>query len=344
MPEKVSFPYWIGVDVSKDSFTAACRSVICMEETIFPPRPKYSMGKKDVKEFLQWARSVGLGKFEFGIAMESTGIYSRRLVDMIHEISPAQHVTVCNAASVSWFARGFTEEKNDKADAESIARYACNKSFRQERQKSKEEKRLQELVRERARLVDMRLQLKNRREALECADAIRLHDSLIRDMDKAIERLEAMITATVRESEEIKPEVRRMATMPGVGMLSAACYYGEYGSLKNYTRKEISALSGVCPVNKVSGTSVNRHGMSRRGPALVRKMLFLNSNQAIRAVPSLADFHQRMLEKPDSSKMTAKCACMRKILLILHAMVVNEKDFDPNYKSEKKGEKMEKSA
>jgi hypothetical protein len=53
----------------------------------------------------------------------------------------------------------------------------------------------------------------------------------------------------------------------------------------------------------------------------------------------MGQFHARLLARPDSSKMTAKCACMRKLLLILHAMVVTDTKFDPNHKSEKTSKK-----
>ena len=334
MQEKATFPVWFGVDVSKDSFTAACRSILRGDETVFPPQGGFAIERKSVKEFMRWADGVA-GGFPFGIAMESTGVYSQRLSALIRSVSPAQHVAVCNAASVSLYARSFTEEKNDKADAEAIARYGCDRNPRQPRIQGKEESRLRELVRERDRLVGLKKDMDNGGEALEGADVRRLHATAARALEKAIGKLDKLIQETVDSSEEIREEVARMATAPGVGFLSAACVYAELGSLKNYTRRQVSAMSGVCPVNRKSGTSVDRHAMSRRGSVLLRKILFLDSHQAIRGIPSMGKFHKRMLEKPNSSKMSAKCACMRKLLLILHAMVVNGMDFNPNYESEK---------
>ena len=338
MQEKASFPIWIGIDVSKDSFTAACRSILRGDETVFPPQGGFAIERKSVKEFMRWAAGVADG-FPFGIAMESTGVYSLRLAALIRSVSPAQHVAVCNAASVSLYARSFTEEKNDKADAEAIARYGCDRNPRQPRIQGKEESRLRELVRERDRLVQLKNDMENGGEGLAGADVRRLHASAVKSLGKMVKKLDKLIQETVDSSEEIKEEVARMATAPGVGFLSAACVYAELGSLKNYTRRQISAMSGVCPVNRKSGTSVDRHAMSRRGSVLLRKILFLDSHQAIRGIPAMGEFHKRMLEKPNSSRMSAKCACMRKLLLILHAMVVNGMDFNPNYESEKKMEK-----
>lgn len=333
--EKASFQLWVGVDVSKDSFTAACRSIIREGGTVFPSQGGFAIRRQGVKEFLQWAKDVTYGE-PFGIAMEATGVYSNRLASLIRSVSPSQHVAVCNAASVSLYARSFTDEKNDKADAETIARYGCDRNPPQPRVLGKDDSRLRELVRERDRLVCMKKDMDNASEVLACTDVRRVHASAAKSLEKAVGKLDKLIMELVESSQKIREEVDRMATAPGVGRLSAACIYAELGSMKNYTRKQVSAMSGVCPVNRKSGTSLDRHSMSRRGSVLLRKILFLDSHHAIRRMPAMAEFHERMLSKPDSSKMSAKCACMRKLLLILHAMVVNGTDFNPNYEAEKR--------
>ena len=343
MQENVSFPLWFGLDVSKDSFTAAGRSVLRDEPTMFPAQDKFAIDRRGVKAFLKWAGSKA-GVFGYGIAMEATGVYSRRLASLIRKAAPEQHVAVCNALSVSLYARSFTEQKSDRSDAEFIARYGCDRNPRATRPKDDAETRLQELVRERDRIVGMKKAMENSAKALESADVRRIHADAAKALGRAVEKLDAMIREAVDASEEIREEVDRMSTAPGVGFLSAACIYAELGSMRNYTRKQISAMSGVCPVNKVSGTSVNRHAVSRKGSKLLRKILFLDSHQAILRMPAMGEFHRRMLEKPDSAKMSAKCACMRKLLLILHAMVVNETDFMPDYKSEKKIKKTDETA
>ena len=343
MQEKNSYPLWIGIDVSKESFTAACRSIVRDERTRFPLQDKFSLDKKGVGEFMRWAKEQA-GCFGIGMAMEATGVYSRRLAKLIRSVSPQQHVAICNARSVSLYARSFSDEKNDRIDAERIAMYACDRNPQQPRTKDKAETRLQELVRERDRMVDRKQAMVNSGEGLESADIRKIHTAVIKSMEKAIAKLDRLISETVNSSEEIKGEVRRMMSIPGVAITSAACIYAELGSLKNYTRKQISAMSGVCPTNRKSGTSVDRHGISHRGSSLLRKMLYLDSVQATRLIPPMNEFHRRMLAKPNSSKKTARCACMRKLLLILHAMVLNDSDYVPGYKPEKRIISSEKTA
>ena len=334
-PATRSFPLWFGLDVSKDSFTAAGRSILRDRATVFPPEGKFTLDRKGVAAFLEWAGGEA-GCFDYGVAMEATGVYSRRLACLIHAAAPGRHVAVCNATSVSLYARSFTEEKSDRADAALIAMYACDRNPREPRRIAPEEMRLREIVRARNAMEDQLLEARNRLEGMEDEAVRRIQEALVQSFKEMISRLDRELEAAVDASPAIREEVGLMQTAPGVGFLSAACIHAELGSLKQYSRKQVSALSGVCPVNKLSGTSVRRHTMSHHGSRLLRRILFLDTHMAVRKMPALGRFRDRLLARPESSKMTAKCACMRKLLLILHAMVVTGTPFDPDYKSEKK--------
>ena len=337
-----SFPFWFGVDVSKESFTAAGRGILPGDKPVFPDTKAYALDRAGARGFLKWAKSAAKDS-DYGVVMEATGVYSARLAALLKAICPTLHVAVCNATSISLYARSFSDEKNDKADAAFIARYGCERQPREPRKPSPELSRLRELVRARNSIVGQRLQTANRLESIMDRDVRRIQKDVIKSLDNAVGKLDAEIRATVNSSEEIRHEVELMATAPGVGFISAACIYAEMGSLRNYTRKQVSAMSGVCPVNQTSGKSVSKHKMSRKGSRLLRKILYLDSHMAVRMIPALREFHARMLARPDSSKMTAKCACMRKLLLILHAMVMRDEKFDPNYKSEKNMENVKKT-
>ena len=340
--EKKSFPFWFGVDVSKETFTAAGRSILLGDKPVFPETESYTLDRNGARGFLKWAKSDAKDG-DYGIAMETTGAHSVKLAALLKAVCPSLHVAVCNATSISLYARSFTDEKNDKADAAVISRYGCERQPQEPRILSPERSRLREIVRARDGLVDQRLQATNRLESIMDRDVRRIQKGVVKSLDNAIGKLDDELRATVNSSAEIRHEVELMMTAPGVGFTSAACIYAEMGSLKDYTRKQVSAMSGVCPVNQTSGKSVKKHKMSRKGSRLLRKILYLDSHMAIRMIPALKEFHARMLAKPDSSKMTAKCACMRKLLLILHSMVMRDEKFDPNYKSEKNIENVKKS-
>lgn len=59
-----------------------------------------------------------------------------------------------------------------------------------------------------------------------------------------------------------------------------------------------------------------------------RKILYLDSTQAVKIDPYLAEFYHRLIVNGKSPK-TAKCACMRKMLTILRAMVAANRRYTP---------------
>lgn len=334
MSEKEFFPCWVGIDVSKSTFTAAFQ-MIGARETQYPAQDSFSLDKAGVRQLLKWMRGCA-GDLPCGIAMETTGRSSEQLAALIIGKAPEQHVAVCNALAVSRHRSSYTSDKADKhVDPKYIAKFACDRQPGAYTLPEPETLELRDLVRERASLVEAKQQFMNRQDQLHSKLARDVNRQVIQTLERKIAVTEKAIVALVEKSGKIKSEVVLMATVPGVGVLSAATIYAELGTLSGYTRRQLSALSGICPVVRQSGTSLKKGGMSHQGSRLVRRTLFLDSLQAIRKIPSVASLHERLLKRPKSSKMTAKCACMRKLLMILRGIVVSGKPFDPGHAPEK---------
>lgn len=323
---------WIGLDVSSRTFTAAFTNAFT-NETVRPKQEKFELNRRGVRQLLSWARDIGGGE-PFGIAMETTGSYSERLAKLISDERKDLHVSLCNAGSISHYVKSFTEAKSDKADASYIARYAAERRPAPRLMTTPEIEMLRAATRDRERLVEQRVRMLEANATIDSKFVLNVNDGVIKAIDKAIAELDAKIRDIVMSNAEIKREIDIMVTCPGVAFLSAATIYAELGSLTQYTRKQLSALSGVCPVRIESGTSVRRSRISHRGSKALRRILFLDALFAIRKVPAIRALHEKLMTRVDSSKLTARCACMRKLLLTLRGMVVSQRAFDPDYKPE----------
>ena len=343
---------WIGVDVSKKTFTAAAK-LPWEEKAVYPKgRDGFENSRAGARGFCKW-----LGELEkefggpFGVAMEATGAHSVRLHDNLERVRPGLHVSICNPLSVSYYMRSLGTNKTDRADAAVIARFAAHRRPARYAGPSADQSELRRLSRDRAFLVDSRTEYRNRIECERDPSSRRRMKNVIATIDKQINDIDAEIEKylSTKASLECRQEIELMQTMPGVGKLSAAIIYAELGSLAGYSRKQLSAMSGVCPTTLQSGTSLHKGGLSRRGSKWLRRILFLDSGQAILRCPAVKAFHERMLAKTESSRMSAKVACMRKMLLILRGIVVSGAPFDPNHISvkpaliDKKQENPEKS-
>ena len=110
-----------------------------------------------------------------------------------------------------------------------------------------------------------------------------------------------------------------LQSVPGVGPVTSATMLGRMPELGQLNRQAIAALVGVAPVNKDSGT---KHGKRKvfGGRADVRSVLYIAALAAKKFNPVLRKFYERLL-KHGKQKKVALTACMRKLLVILNAMM-----------------------
>ncbi len=131
------------------------------------------------------------------------------------------------------------------------------------------------------------------------------------------------------QDEELRQQVDIMVSMPGIAVLSASIILAEVGPFRDFSnRNQIGAFCGLNPKQKISGISINRSKLSKAGSSFARKILYLDSTQAVKHDPYLSEFYHRLIEKGKSPK-TAKCACMRKMLTILRAMIAANRKYSP---------------
>ena len=323
---------WFGVDVSKDSFTVAFYNGLsdATSEVL-----KFDSNRKGVNRLLSWRKKHANEIFSSAIVMESTGCYSARLADLMLKLDSSLHVSICNARSVSYYIKSHSANKTDPSDARLIARYGYDFQPAKLKVKSPEEKQLRELVSERGKLVKIVTMLTNKAKSLEYKEIKEINADVVSHLKGKIKVLDKKIVEVGKQSEEINAEIELMDTVPGIARLSASVIYGTLGSLKQYTRLQLSALSGLYPKISQSGSSPAKSKLSKNGPSYLRQILYLDATQAMAKIPSLRNLRKRLLARENSRKMTARCACMRKLLLIIKGVVDSGIPYDPNFQQKK---------
>ena len=236
-----------------------------------------------------------------------------------------------NARNIHAFIQSLNlPHKNDKLDAQAIARFGTERQPKPTNRPSKTILIIRELSRERTALIKARVDLENRRDTLTSPIVRKINAQTLATLTTQIEKIDREIKACVVQDEELLSEVHIMTTMPGVSFISAYSILAEIGSLKQYSAKELSSLSGLAPRIVESGSSVHSSYLSRKSSGRLRQILYLDSVPGVPKIPVLQEFHQRLIGK-GKKKMTARCACMRKMLLILRSMVVHNTPFNENF-------------
>lgn len=120
-----------------------------------------------------------------------------------------------------------------------------------------------------------------------------------------------------------------LSAVKGVGAATVAVLLAEVPELGTLSRREISALIGVAPVNRDSGTMRGRRTVFG-GRSSVRTALYMSALVGTRHNPVIKEFYTRLVAAGKPKKV-ALTACIRKLLTILNAMLKNNEAWDPLY-------------
>jgi transposase len=206
-------------------------------------------------------------------------------------------------------------QKNDDRDAEAIAEAATRPTMRFVELKSESQLDVQTLHRARDRLVGERTALINqlravllergitvpqgRRKLEQHLEAMRVSDSdhslsprirqLINDMraewlelDRRIAVFDNEFAAYARSDAD----ARRLATIPGIGVLNATALLAAIGDGQTFARgRDLAAWLGLVPRQITTGGKPHLVGITKRGNKYLRKLLIHGARSAL---PSLA--------------------------------------------------------
>jgi len=236
-------------------------------------------------------------------------------------------VVVVNPRQVRDFAKATGKlAKTDALDAHVLAHFA--EAIRPDCRSlpDSETQSLNALVARRNQVMTMLVAEKNRLRTSRppVIQRIQLHiDWLKQELDEIDRELKEMLhnSPVWREKENL------LRTVPGVGpqlAVSMLAYLPELGTLD---KKRIAALVGVAPFNRDSGTLRGKRTVWG-GRSRIRASLYMAALVASRHNPVISAFYQRLLEAGKAKKV-ALTACMRKLLVILNAMLKNHSPWQP---------------
>lgn len=185
---------------------------------------------------------------------------------------------------------------------------------------------LQAIVARRRQLIDMRTMEVNRlgTAAPAVAKGVREH---VAWLDKRIARADGELAAAVAASPVWRATDDLLQGVPGIGPATPRVLIAELPELGTLSGKQMAALVGVAPVAKDSGRQRGkRHIAGGRGG--VRSALYMACLSAIRVNPVLRAFYRRLRQAGKVGKV-ALVAAMRKLLVILNAMIRDHKPWTP---------------
>lgn len=302
-----TIPY-VGVDVSKPTLD------------LFVPTKSLSLSfpndiagfKKIRKKF----KKLKMNSCRF--VMEASGGYEQAAFDHLSEAG--FEVSIVNPKRVRDFARAKgILAKTDQIDAQVLASFAEAFQPRITEPKSTDQKSLASLVSRRRTIVKTINAEKNRLLQTSSAEISGMIEEHLQFLKGSLKRLNKTIQRLLKSSTELSQKSEVLQSIPGIGETTTALLLGELPELGELTGREISALVGVAPFNKDSGSFQGRRRIWG-GRKEVRSGLFMAAFVASRKNEVLKSFYSRLRERGKSHKL-ALTAVIRKLIVISNAMI-----------------------
>jgi transposase len=288
----------------------------------------------------------GRMKIALEVGTQSAWI-SRELEHLGHE------VIVANARELKWITS--SDNKHDRNDALKLARLAQGRNLLAPvEHRTAEQQAELAVIRARDALVRSRTLLVNTARSLAKGFGLRmpasitptfgsralalLSEPLRTALSGLLEQIDAL-GVQIRDSEKCieavaarHPEVARLASVPGIGLLTATAFLLTLGRKERFTHsRDVGSYLGLRPQRKQSGERDPQLGISKCGDKYLRKLLVQCAHHILGHFGKDSALRRWGLTKGEtgSAKKRAIIAVARKLAVLLHRMWVTGETFKP---------------
>ena len=316
----------LGVDMAKRTFAAALwfGGHRC-------PRANFDNTPAGFRKLARWLKAHGVGVVRAGV--ESTNVFADALLEWLY--AAGHCVYLLNPERTACFARSRGQRnKTDPADAVTIAMFVAQHQGTPWQPPPPEQKSLRELTRTRHQLVAIATQLSNQIRTTGAAGRGALKAAL-EAVRQQILNLVRQIKAHLKGSPALAEQVRRIMTIKGIALVTAATVIAELPPITPQTDpRTICGWAGLTPRRWQSGLSEWRSRLTRKGNTHLRDALYMPALVAKRFNPVFAAFAERLTAKGKTNPQILG-AISHKMLRIAVGLLRSNTDFNPNWNYEK---------
>ncbi|HVW99313.1 MAG TPA: IS110 family transposase [Candidatus Babeliaceae bacterium] len=303
--------YW-GIDVSKKWLDIATETRCA----------RIDQSADALEKFLE---EINIKPAETLITLESTGGYERLAVEFFSK--KGFKINVSHPTKVKSFAKAKGRlAKTDVIDAYLLREYGRFIEVSEIRELP--DKMIEELGFLNARLE----QLKEMHHQESCRSGITPEKlaqksicTILKALKKEIKKIEQEMLRKINLSHELKEKYDLLRTMKGVGPVLALTLISSLPELGTANKKEVAALVGVAPITNQSGQKSGK-AMTKYGRHGIRKILYMGALVAVKHNKKFKPFYEKLIAAGKPKKV-AIVAVMRKMLVVLNAMIMSKRAF-----------------
>lgn len=296
---------YVGIDISKEKLDIALRPTETHKE--------FTYDDAGITKLVKYLRGIKPAI----VVLEATGGYETVVAASLGiENIP---VAVANPRHVRDFAKATGKlAKTDALDARVIAHFAEAIKPQPQPVTDEQSRELKEVLARRRQIIEMITAEKNR--LTKTGAHIKGHiEAHIEWLQRELDDINSRLSHLVKESPLWREKDNLLRSVPGVGFVLSITLLADLPELGRLNRHQIAALVGVAPFNRDSGTLRGKRTVWG-GRARVRSALYMSTLVATRYNSVIRAFYERLCSV-GKCKKAALTACMRKLLVILNAIL-----------------------
>lgn len=323
----------VGIDIGKDQL-----EVVLLRPDHDPEQADFANSTTGFKQLWRFLRRR---QAKDGHAcMEATGLYYELVADFLHE--KGMTVSVVNPARISAYASSqMRRNKTDRLDAAVIADFCRTQQPSVWTPPEPAWRHLRALARH---LYDLQTDLQRQRNRLHArqraadpvAPVVQNLEQQIALLEQQIDQIKRDMNAHVSRYPHLKRERDLIASIPGIGDLTANKLLAEFRDITAFDGvRQLVAFAGLNPKHYQSGTSIQRPTrISKMGAPSIRAALYMPAVTAKSCNPIMQRLAER-LEARGKCKMEIVVAIMRKLLHLIYGILKSGQPFDPDFLDKK---------
>jgi transposase len=333
--------YTLGLDLDKASLKACLKVKEASSKSLVKATKTFSNTFQGFKELDQWIKKHK--KFvdsPLKIIMEATGVYHEHLAWHLYQLNYQVHIILPLRAKRYMQSLGI-KSKNDKIDAQGLADMCLQQELKPWKPCSKNLLLLRSLTRQLEMLQESRTIFRNQMESAThlavCDKMVTTNlKSLIRKIEKDIDKLKERIVQFVKEDPALYNKYKLVEPIKGLGILTFATVAAETGGFELFeNQKQLVSYAGYDVVENQSGKHVGKTRISKKGNTHIRRIMFMAAfNMVTYKVDPFHQLYDRVYDRT-KIKMKAYVAIQRKLLCLIYALWKNDSSYDQNYLTQK---------
>jgi transposase len=252
------------------------------------------------------------------VVMEATNVFWRMAAAALAGAGLA--CAVVNPRQVRDFAKSMgILAKTDAIDAQVLAQFAQRVKPPVRALPDAQCQVAAELLARRAQLMGMRVAEKNRLATASAKKVRKDIEATIAFLEKRLAALDEEIDQWLKSTPIDQSRADLLQSFTGIGQNTARSLLITLPELGRLSGKQIGALAGLAPFAKDSGSKRGQRHIAG-GRSIVRAALYMPAISAIQHNPVIRALYQRLVQA-GKHHYVAITACMRKMLVILNAML-----------------------